>query len=133
MARLAILCVLVAVTATPHSTFGEDPLDRVDGTEDWDEIDTSSVDEARAWRQWRFDLSRWEAGRVRFDNERARMEHYHQRHGRGETLEEIAPDTSGQDHQARIDAARRVRQSGGADERDEEGQVIEDERPWSRR
>lgn len=131
MARLAIMVTLVLTTASASPSFGEDPLDSVDGTEGWDEFDTSSVDESHAWLQWRFDLSRWEAGRTRLESERARMDHYGQRSGEDQLLDEV--DESDQDLQARIDAARRTIQAGGVDERDAEGQSLDDERPWSRR
>lgn len=133
MARFAVILGVVGAMALSLKSYGDDPLDRVDGTESWDDIDTSSVDESRAWRQWRHDLRRWEAGRVRLESERARMAHYGQRHGGEETLEEEDASDSDQDLQARIDAARRTRQAGGEDERDGEGQTIDDERPWSRR
>lgn len=131
MTRLAIMVTLVLATAAPYPSFGEDPLDSVDGTEGWDSIDTSSVDEVQAWRQWRFDLRRWEAGCVRLGAERSRMEHYLQRTGGEQMLEEV--DDSGRDLQARIDAARRTSEAGGVNEQDEEGQTNDDERPWSRR
>jgi hypothetical protein len=133
MARLWFFALVVTATASPNTSYGDDPLDTVDGTESWNDIDTSSVDEVRAWRQWRLDLRRWEAGRVRLESERARMEHYRRRQGGEESLDDVGAETSGEDLQARIDAARRTSEAGGEAERDEEGQSVDDERPWSRR
>jgi hypothetical protein len=109
----------------------EDPLDSVDGTDGWDEIDTSAVDAAAAWGAWRRDLRRWEAGRARLAAERVRQARL-----RGDADEQPPPPEAPADpesHQARIDAARRAARAGGADRRDESGQVIDDERPWRRR
>jgi hypothetical protein len=127
-AALAVASVLFFFGA---DALAEDPLDTVDGTEGWGEIDTSAVDAAAAWRAWRRDLRRWEAGRARLARERVRMERV-----RGEGGEEEPPVEDPADaaaHQARVDAARRTARSGGPDQRDSTGQVIDDERPWRRR
>lgn len=133
MPRLLIFAAIVLLTASPSATFGDDPLDSVDGTEGWEGIDTSSVDEDQAWRRWNVDLRRWEAGRIRIESERAHMNRYQQRSGREQILEEDAIPVEGEDLQTRIDGARRIIQSGGEDTRDDEGQSNDDERPWSRR
>jgi len=111
----------------------DDPLDQVDGTEGWNEIDTSSVDESSAWQTWRLDLRRWEAGRARIEAERVSM-------SRAQRRDEPVPletdtgqvDTSEADWQTQIDDARRHRQDG-EDIRDNDGQTLDEERPWSRR
>ncbi len=127
--------VCLALIATPGGLAeAEDPLDNLDGTEGWDEIDTSAVDEASAWRTWYVDLRRWEAGRARLEAERAHMRRARAR--TGETADrppEAAELPDDVDWQSQVDAARRTATTGGPDRRDEHGQTIDDERPWSRR
>ena len=132
---LALSALVLAVSVlVPDEVRAEDPLDSVDGTEGWDNIDTSAVDEAAAWRKWRFDLRRWEAGRARLEAERARMTELRRR-VRGDAGTEVPPaaDQGDESHQARVDGARRSEQAGQPDRRDSEGQAMDDERPWSRR
>lgn len=135
--RLArTLIGLVAFQATTWATpaMADDPLDGVDGTEGWEDIDTSAVDEATAWRRWRADLRRWEAGQSRIEAERERMARLRERRGHEGDDPTTPPEVAeGADPQARIDAARRSSRSGGPDRRDSQGQTLDDERPWSRR
>jgi len=128
LASLGAACAVLLLTGSAR---GEDPLDQVDGTEGWQDIDTSAVDDATAWRAWQRDLRRWEAGRARLARERARMEQVRGEGGEQEPPPENPADASA--HQARVDAARRTTRAGGPDRRDPEGQVIDDERPWRRR
>lgn len=131
--RFSSLMMILTLLLAPSIVGADDPLDRIDGTEGWDDIDTSAVDEEAAWRQWREDLARWEAGRARLAAERARMAELREQlgHESDVAVAEIPPEE--QDHQARIDAARQTTRAGGPTERDADGQAIDDERPWSRR
>lgn len=136
MSRFGKICLLACAIGwidAPATALAEDPLDSADGTEAWDEIDTSAVDEAAAWQSWRADLRRWEAGRVRLDAEQARSSQL--RAGGGSPPPDgDSPDAQRDvDPQERIEAARRESRSGGPDQRDDDGQVLDDERPWSRR
>lgn len=131
-AAAVALCALASVLALPASARAEDPLDSVDGTEGWEEIDTSAVDVADAWSNWRRDLRRWEAGRVRLAAERERMARL-ARDGRGDEPPPPEDASDPEAHQARIDAARRTARAGGPDRRDGSGQTVDDERPWRRR
>lgn len=122
-----------ALLLGPALARAEDPLDSIDGTEGWSDIDTSSVDESEAWQHWQRDLARWEAGRARIEAERARMAEIRRRAGaEEETVAESLPP-EGTDHQSRIDGARRMTGTGQPTRRDGDGQAIDDERPWSRR
>lgn len=134
MRRALYLLSILSVILVGGDAAAEDPLDGMDGTEGWGEIDTSSVDENAAWRQWRFDLRRWAAGRARMDAEREIMRHAHGQVGG--TSEPDAPPSEIMDErswQAHVDAARASTQVGSPERRDAQGQSIDDERPWSRR
>lgn len=117
--------------AAPSAARAEDPLDTVDGTEGWGEIDTSAVDEAGAWSAWRRDLARWEAGRARLAVERRRMAQIDPAGAPEEPPPPPPADPAAQ--QARIEAARQRARAGAPDTRDERGQTVDDERPWRRR
>lgn len=131
-----VLALFLLMTTLASTSGADDPLDNLDGTEGWEDLDTSAVDESSAWKRWRIDLRRWEAARSRLETERAKMSRLRRDRGHendGDELVEQPPNGEGEDLQARIDAARRTAQAGGEQRRDSSGQAIDDERPWSQK
>jgi len=127
---LAGWAALASTLAWPTAARAEDPLDTIDGTEEWEIRAATAADQSRAWGAWRSELRRWEAGVPRHRAEKLRMRELVPEPA-GSDAEAAAAPSQG-DLQERIEAARRLAQAGAPDERDASGQVVDEERPDGR-